>query len=97
MLWRDLSEQTKTDLHKWYNSSKISTAEKNMLAALYSSGRFYAWDCPNCGARVYRGDPRDWGNYQGVLQVDYTSYPGNDEKYTAEYLEKLCDNCRMAC
>lgn len=94
--WNDLSEQVKDDLTEWYNvrADNLTQADKNRLAALYGKGQFHAWDCPMCGDRVFHGEPDNWDNFQGVCEVDYTSYPGDDDVFAAEYLEKLCDDCR---
>jgi hypothetical protein len=44
---------------------------------------------------VYWGEPTDWSHFQGVLQADYTSYPGNPERHNARHIAQQCDNCRM--
>ena len=91
----ELSEQTQKDLLTWYNVSVADEEDKKILAELYNHARFRAWDCPECGERVYCGESGDWYDFQGVLQQDFTSYPGNTEKYKDSWLRQLCDNCRM--
>ncbi len=94
--WGHLDSQTQEDLIAWRNirESDVTAEDRAQLAELFAAGRFEAWTCV-CGERVYRGDPENWGHFQGVNQVDYVSYPGNEEKYTQEYLARLCDTCRM--
>lgn len=94
--WGKLPDQVKEDLENWFNSTEITYAEKTELARLYFSGRFHAWNCHRCGERVYYGEPLDWSKFQGVLQADYSSYPGDDEVYQPDYLAKLCDECRVS-
>lgn len=93
-MWNDLSEQTQKDLFDWFNWTEVTDDEKDMLAELFESGQFKAWDCRKCGERVYAGDPDDWDNYQGVRQADFCSYPGDDTVYQPDYLAYLCDHCR---
>lgn len=93
MKFRELPQQVQDDLLAWYNS-KPSWHDKQRLAKLYAEGRFKAWDCPGCGDRCYFGRPESWNLFQGVNQVDHTSYPGDTEKFTEEYLRQLCDTCR---
>lgn len=94
--WNDLSEQVKSDLTAWYNvrDEDLTQADKNKLATLYGKGQFHAWDCPACGGRVYDGNPDDWGEFQGVCQVDYMSYPGDPDVFVTDYLRRMCDECR---
>jgi hypothetical protein len=92
--WYRLDEQTRTDLETWFNREP-DEADKTILAKLFNDGKFRAWNCVECGERCYEGQPDDWGHFQGVSQVDYTSYPGNDEKYQPDYLRQMCDHCRM--
>jgi len=94
LTWDELDGQDQEDLLAWFNVREPGAEDKERLAKLLADGLFEAWDCPECGERVYRGEPKDWGHFQGVLQVDYTSYPGNTEKYNEEYLLKMCDHCR---
>jgi len=89
--WGKLQEDTKRDLRTWFNSEP-DYADMTCLSRLYLTGRFKAWDCPECGERVYWGSPINWDNFQGVCQADYTSYPGDLEKYTPEYNEQMCDS-----
>lgn len=97
MTWDDICEQTRTDLLEWYNvrDEDVTDGDRQKLADLIAAGRFDSWECPECkDERVYRGDPEEWGDFQGVRQVDYASYPGDAEKYQPEYLAQMCDNCR---
>ena len=93
--WSALDEKTQKDLLTWFNVGEPTYEDKERLALLSQNGGFEAWDCPDCGDRVYEGTPTSWANFQGVMQVDYTSYPGNKEKYTPKYLKRMCDDCRM--
>jgi hypothetical protein len=93
-LWDSLPKQAKDDLAEWYNVKDLTGRDKTRLAKLYYAGRFHAWDCPTCGERVYDGDPEDWGDFQGVRQVDHTSYPGRSDIFTDEVIGKQCDHCR---
>ena len=92
--WGKLSDLVKQDLETWYNCTEISYSIKTEMARMYFRGDFKAWNCPLCGERVYFGEPRDWGDFQGVRQADYVSYPGDDSAFTPEFLETLCDDCR---
>lgn len=94
--WGKLPEQVKQDLEAWFNCTEITYDQKTELARLYQSGRFHAWNCPECGERTYFSNPKNWAMFQGVLNADYSSYPGNPRKWTQEYLERLCDSCRNA-
>jgi hypothetical protein len=95
-LWSELPSQTQEDLLAWYNrrEEKLEVEDYARLAQLVANGSFHAWNCPKCGGRVYDGAPGDWRHFQGVCQVDYVSYPGDEEKYTLDYRLKLCDHCR---
>lgn len=89
--FEELQPQTQEDLINWFNivPESIDDDDKQLLADLYNNGQFEAWDCPKCGARCYNGTPDNWGAFQGVSNVDHTSYPGDGEK-TALW----CDRCR---
>lgn len=95
--WAEVTEQDREDLINWYNirEEDLNSADKQRLARLLWAGRFKAWDCPQCGERCYEGDPTNWDHFQGVLQVDFSSFPGNAEKYQPEFLSRMCDDCRM--
>jgi hypothetical protein len=95
--WTELTDQEQTDLLEWYNVSTPDYEDKRRLAKLLNAGLFAAWNCPQCGTRCYFGDPDNWGHFQGVLQVDYCSYPGNKGLHTHEYNLSLCNSCRMMC
>ena len=88
MKWNDIPIKSMRDLMAWFNRTGLSDRDRQLLASLYSQRRFKAWDCPRCGDRVYRGNPLDWSEFGGVLQVDYTSYPA--KKGTV----KWCNSCR---
>jgi hypothetical protein len=92
--WGELDQQLQEDLLAWYNRSEPTDDDKAQLAKLYGKGQFHSWDCPRCGDRVCVANPDDWGDFQGVLQADYASYPGDDTVYQPEYIEKMCDTCR---
>lgn len=93
--WLALDPETKTDLLEWFNRTEVTNTDKRGLAILHRNGKFTAWDCTGCGERCYKGYPIDWGNYQGVRQIRYADFPGDDEKYTLKQLESMCDHCRM--
>lgn len=97
MKWADLSDQQQDDLTEWYNirPEDMDDEDRQRLADLAGAGRFRAWNCAECGDRVRQGAPEDWGNFQGVQQPDFTSYPGDGERHTPEYLSWMCDSCRM--
>jgi hypothetical protein len=84
-----LDAQTQNDLTDWLNIVDPDVDDKNRLAELHAEGRFKAWDCPNCGDRVFQGEPESWADFQGVRQVDYTSYPAVSRATLA-----WCDHCR---
>jgi hypothetical protein len=89
----DLVYEIQMDLLEWFNVKKPSEGDKQMLLELYQAEKFKAWNCPGCDERVYRGEPDSWGNFQGILNQDF-SYFGNKNKYTEEYILALCDDCR---
>ena len=101
MKWNDLTFQVQEDLAAWYNITgeilDLPAEDRRRLAKLFSDGRFHAWDCPQCGERVYQGEPDDWGHFQGVRQVDYASYPGDTTVYQEGYNFRRCDSCRCTC
>lgn len=89
--WMKNPRQVATDLLNWMNLSEPNEGDLQSLFDLVTEGRFQAWACPikGCGERVYEGDPKDWGPFQGVCQVDYVSYPGTPKNHLC------CDHCRM--
>lgn len=93
--FEDLPEMVQEDLTAWFNVRKLDNEDdKIRLLDLYQSGRFEAWDCPECpNERVYKGNPDSYNHFQGVLNQDF-SFFGNSDKYTEEYLEQMCDSCR---
>lgn len=93
--WGHVPEQARDDLLVWLNSTEPDSQDRARLARLYFAGRFHAWNCPNCGDRVYWGDPPDWSHFQGVRQADYTSYPGDADRYSLRHIAQQCDSCRM--
>jgi hypothetical protein len=92
-VWDALSELVQEDLANWYNV-ELDNETKERLANLYNNGKFHAWNCPTCGQRVYWGNPSWWGDYQGVMQADYTSYPGDKDLYSSRIVSQQCDDCR---
>jgi hypothetical protein len=94
MKWDNLPVQAQKDLLEWLNSSIPTRADKRRLAKLYYDGLFHAWDCPTCGDRVYHGEPENWDHFQGVHEMDFSSYPGWNKIFTQEIIEKQCDHCR---
>lgn len=84
-----LDPQTQNDLTDWLNIGEPDVDDRNRLAELHAAGRFKAWDCPNCGDRVFRGQPENWADFQGVRQVDHASYPAVSRTTLA-----WCDHCR---
>lgn len=95
-MFDDLPDQLQTDLTDWYNRAELDDDDKRIPTDLYARGRFHAWNCPTCGERVQKGDPEEWGDFQGVCQPDYTSYPGDADVYTADHILRQCDSCRMS-
>lgn len=95
--WKEIPTQDQEALLEWYNIRKrdMDYRDYRNLTDLYFQGRFEWWRCPACKKRVMKGNPSNWDNFQGVCQVDYTSYPGNRDKYSEAYLLKLCDTHRM--
>lgn len=91
--FNELPMVVQNDLLEWFNSTKVTVKEKKLLIKLYCDGKFKAWYCPKCGDRVFRGEPDCWNNFQGILNQDF-SYFGDEDKYTPEYIEALCDSCR---
>ena len=93
----NLPSQVQDDLIKWYNVRKedLTFADKQRLLRLYNKGCFQAWNCPECGERVFNGTPDNYDHFQGVLNQDF-SFFGNPEKYTQEYIESCCDSCRCS-
>lgn len=94
--WADLPEQAQRDLQDWFyiRPQYVDDDDLESLANLYYAGKFHAWNCPTCGERVFWGSPDDWGNFQGVRQADFTSYPGSDT--TSDWVRsRQCDHCRL--
>ncbi len=93
--WDKLPEQTRVDLINWFDAVSLSLEDTKILAWLYLDGKFQAWDCPDCGDRVYLAQPDNWEDFQGVLQADFVSYPGDKEKYQETWISQQCDDCRQ--
>ena len=91
--FEELPSEVQKDLTEWFNVIDPSNKDKQLLLELYQDNRFRAWDCPECGDRVYNGDPDSYDNFQGVLNQDF-SYFGNTDKFTEEYINAMCDHCR---
>lgn len=87
--FKDLPRKIKQDLLFWLNRDKPSDKETNKLFELYQTNNFKAWNCPNCGARIYRG----WPIFQDTIDQDL-SISGNTHKYQPGFLDACCDNCR---
>ncbi len=90
----ELPASCRVDLLVWYNIAGADEEDKALLLDLYLQGKFRAWDCPGCGDRVFRGSPASYDRFQGVLNQDLSSFPGDNAIYTEEYLNSLCDSCR---
>lgn len=95
--WDDLTSQEQEDLTDW-NHSEPDDEDRARLVALLDRGDFAAWNCPLCENRVYFADLDDddaeWDHFQGVLQADFCSYPGDLTIWTEDFNSRLCDNCR---
>lgn len=91
--WDKLSNTVKRDLKAWFNQTKLSDSDRELLARLYEDVAFHAWNCIKCGDRCYWGEPTDWADFQGVSQLDFVSYPG----FTSSPFRRsrMCDHCRM--
>lgn len=89
----ELPDQIQRDLREWFNSEPDED-EKQQLLKLYVDGNFHAWNYAECGNRVFDGQPHNWDYFQGAQNRDF-SFFGNRDKYQADYLDALCDNCRM--
>ncbi len=95
LIWTELSDHVQTDLLEWLNITPPDDDDRTRLCLLYNDGRFHAWNCPTCGARVQSADPtgEEWQHFQGTRQPDF-SYYGDATFYTAEVIEHQCDTCR---
>lgn len=90
--FQKLDEQVQKDLIEFYNvhKSAINDDDKQLLADLYNSGNFEAWECEKCDdARCIVATPDNWDSFQGTSQQDYTSYPAQTEK-----AKRWCNHCR---
>lgn len=85
-------EQLAKDLIEWYNvrEEDLDLEDLDRMFTLAEDNKFQAWDCPTCEARCYMGEPDDWGNFQGVNNNDYVSYPVRSRSTFDQ-----CDCCRM--
>lgn len=95
--WGFVPEQARKDLLRWFNVCEldVDAEDRARLARLYFAGHFHAWNCPDCGDRVYWGNPSDWSYFQGVRQADCTSYPGDTNRHTLRHIAQQCDDCRQ--
>ena len=59
----NLPRVVQTDLMAWFNSIILNEEDKQLLLDLYLEGKFLAWNCPECGERVYAGDPDSYNNF----------------------------------
>ena|SRR3990167_5633859 len=95
--WSDLPDYVQTDLLEWLNLNEPGDDDRERLLDLYDSGRFHAWNCPTCGARVQSADIDDdgesWAHFQGVRQPNF-SYFGDSDIYTEDTIRHQCDTCR---
>lgn len=84
--------QLAKDLIEWHNvrEEDLDLEDLDRLYCLAEAGQFRAWDCPTCEARCYVGEPDDWGDFQGVDNNDYVSYPPRSRGTFDQ-----CDSCRM--
>jgi len=89
----ELETQIQDDLIEWFNVADPDEDDKKQLFELYQERLFWAWDCPGCNDRVFRGDPDSYDNFQGVRNQNF-SYFGDRDKYTENFIEALCDSCR---
>lgn len=80
--------QLAEDLVEWFNATEIDEDNLAALFLLAIRQQFQSWGCPVCGERVFEGQPDDWGNFQGALQNDRTSFPGHGPD------DRRCDHCR---
>ena len=91
----DLPQEVQDDLKIWLNFSPDDN-DRELMTSMYTQGRFKAWSCPICNEPVLFGEPEDWDQFQGVRNADYVSYPGNTRIYQPEFVQALCDHCRMS-
>lgn len=91
--WNSLTDEQKEALIAWYNvrEEDMDDEDRERLATLIEEGKFEFWDCPNCeeGPQC-EGRPDRWTDFQGVRQIDLTSYPAQSEEAL-----RWCDSCRM--
>jgi hypothetical protein len=90
----ELPHQIQNDLLSWFNQTIADKHEKRMLYNLYMDYNFRAWDCPFCGTRVFKANPDSWDRFQGTLNQDFASYPGNNDVFTQRLINASCDYCR---
>ncbi|HPA48195.1 MAG TPA: hypothetical protein PK395_20695 [bacterium] len=77
--WENLDYETQDDLLLWYNQTEVGPEDMERLADLHNEGQFHAFGCGWCQKRVVEGQPDDWSNFQGVLQM--------------ESIGQLCEEC----
>lgn len=99
MAWNDIDDDMQAHLIEWYNvrPEDMRESDRRKLARLYWDGQFDVRHCLFCGGPIRVGAPSDWGDFQGVCQADFGTYPGEDDIFTAKALEHMCDACRRWC
>lgn len=89
----DDAEERAEALLYWFNCSNLSAGDLGRLFLIGIHG-FEFWRCPAChdfvceGAEAVYRTGLSWGNFQGVLENDRTSYPGDGAD------DRRCDHCR---
>ena len=77
--FNDLPEIIQDDLLEWFNRSNPSEQDRAKLLNIFKARCFSAWNCPECGARVYECTlpywSPSWNYFTGVRQIDRTLYP----------------------
>ena len=70
--WDEIAVDDQDALLEWYNIQEdcVDDEDRERLADLFHAGNFRSWLCPECGERIMVGDPKDWGNFQGVCQSE---------------------------
>lgn len=89
----ELPEVVRYDLSHWF-AAKPDEDDKKLLLDLYLSGKFLSWFCSNCGNPVFEGSPDSWKDFQGTVQSDHLTFPGDPTRFTEDWLRAICDDCR---
>lgn len=104
-LWRDNQKECDrmaNALLAWFNRRTVSKRDLKLLKRVAKAG-FEFWHCTACGDLVCSGDraisddPRlSWDQFQGVWEVDYSSYPGGRVfgHYSGDAQDLRCNRCR---